>query len=95
MFVLVRHAESTANVGHLVDSEPSHLVALTARGREQALQLGRQIANWRLDLAVAKRFLRTRETLGLALRGREVPTLIEPDLDEIRAGDFDGGRPDR
>jgi broad specificity phosphatase PhoE len=48
----------------------------------------------RLDLAVATRFLRTQETLGLALRGREVPTLIEPDLDEIRAGDFDGGQID-
>jgi broad specificity phosphatase PhoE len=83
-----------ANVGHLVDSDPSHLVGLTARGRDQAVQLGRQIANLRLDLAVATRFLRTQETLGLALRGREVPTVIEPDLDEIRAGDFDGGQID-
>jgi broad specificity phosphatase PhoE len=94
LFVLVRHAESTANVGHLVSSDPSHLVELTARGRDQALHLGDQIANLRLDLAVATRFLRTQETLGLALRGREVPTLIEPDLDEIRAGDFDGGQID-
>jgi len=94
LFVLVRHAESTANVGHLVNSDPSHLVGLTARGRDQALHLGAQIANLRLDLAVATRFLRTQETLRLALRGREVPTLIEPDLDEIRAGDFDGGQID-
>jgi broad specificity phosphatase PhoE len=94
LFVLVRHAESTANVGHLVNSDPSHLVGLTARGRDQALHLGDQIANLRLDLAVATRFLRTQETLGLALRGREVPTLIQPDLDEIRAGDFDGGQID-
>ena len=94
LFVLVRHAESTANVGHLVNSDPSHPVGLTARGRDQAVQLGGQIANLRLDLAVATRFLRTQETLGLALRGREVPTLIQPDLDEIRAGDFDGGQID-
>ena len=92
--MLLRHAESTANVGHLVNSNPSHLVGLTARGRDQALHLGGQIANLRLDLAVATRFLRTQETLALALRGREVPTLIEPDLDEIRAGDFDGGQID-
>jgi broad specificity phosphatase PhoE len=90
----LRHAESTANVGHLVNSDPSHLVGLTARGRDQARHLGGQIANLRLDLAVATRFLRTQETLALALRGREVPTLIEPDLDEIRAGDFDGGQID-
>jgi broad specificity phosphatase PhoE len=94
LFVLVRHAESTANVAHLVNSDPSHQIELTARGRDQALELGGQLANLRLDLAVATRFLRTQETLGLALRGREVPTLIEPDLDEIRAGDFDGGQID-
>ena len=94
LFVLVRHAESTANVGHLVNSDPSHPVGLTARGRDQAVQLGGQIANLSLDLAVTTRFLRTQETLGLALRGREVPTLTEPDLDEIRAGDFDGGQID-
>jgi broad specificity phosphatase PhoE len=51
-------------------------------------------SNLRLDLAVATQFLRTQETLRLALRGREVPTLIEPDLNEIRAGDFDGGQID-
>jgi probable phosphoglycerate mutase len=94
LFVLVRHAESTANVAHLVNSDPSHLVGLTPRGRDQAVQLGGQLANLRLDLAVATRFVRTQETLRLALRGRKVPTLIEPDLDEIRAGDFDGGQID-
>jgi broad specificity phosphatase PhoE len=94
LFVLVRHAESTANVAHVVNSDASHLVGLTAKGRDQALRLGGQIANLRLDLAVATRFLRTQQTLRIALRGRDVPTLIEPDLDEIRAGDFDGGQID-
>lgn len=90
LFVLARHAESTANVAHLVNGDPSHLVGLTARGRDQALELGGRIANLRLDLAVATRFLRTQETLKVVLKGRDVPTLIEPDLDEIRVGDFDG-----
>lgn len=90
LFVLVRHAESTANVAHVVNSDPAHLAGLTARGIHQALDLGGQIANLTLDLAVVTRFLRTQETLQVALRGRAVPTLIEPDLDEIRAGDFDG-----
>jgi hypothetical protein len=47
-FVLVRHAESTANVAQLLDSEPSHLMSVTARGRDQAVQLGRQLILLRL-----------------------------------------------
>jgi broad specificity phosphatase PhoE len=39
--------------------------------------------------AVATRFVRTRQTVELALQGRDIP-LLEPDLDEIRAGGFDG-----
>src|SRR6266540_4027123 len=41
-------------------------------------------------LAVTTNFLRTQQTAELALQGRDVPILIEPDLDEIRAGAFDG-----
>jgi broad specificity phosphatase PhoE len=36
------------------------------------------------------RFVRTRETVDCALNGSDVPLLVEPDLDEIRAGVFDG-----
>ena len=59
-------------------------------GREQARQLGRQLANLNVDLAVVTRFVRTRETVDCALNGSDVPLLVEPDLDEIRAGVLDG-----
>src|SRR4029079_17677333 len=90
LFVFTRHAESTLNVAGRLGSDPSGPVGLTHRGREQARQLGRQLANLTIDLAVVTRFVRTRETLELALQGRDVPLLVEPDLDEIRAGDLDG-----
>lgn len=74
----------------MLNSNPSQPVALTARGRTQARALGAQLANLHVDLAVGTRLLRTRQTIDIALDGREVPTLIEPGFDEIRAGDLEG-----
>jgi broad specificity phosphatase PhoE len=90
LFVFARHAESAANAWHVMSSDPSRPVALTPRGRQQARDLGQQIANLGIDLAVHTRFLRTQQTAELALGGRDVPHLLEPDLDEVRAGILDG-----
>jgi broad specificity phosphatase PhoE len=73
-----------------VSSDRAHGAGLTPRGGTQARRLGAQIANLEIDLAVCTRFLRTRETVDLALRGRTVPLLIEPGFDEIKSGVFDG-----
>lgn len=89
-FILARHAESTANTAQVVNSDPSRPVPLTAHGREQARMLGEQLTNLEIDLAVGSRFLRTQETIDLALLDRSVPTLIEPGFDEVQAGDMDG-----
>ena len=92
LFVFARHAESAANAANMLNSDPSEPVALTARGRMQARALGAQLANLHIDRAVGTRLLRTQETIDIALTGRQVPTLIEPGFDEIRAGDLDGAR---
>jgi broad specificity phosphatase PhoE len=90
LFVFARHAESAANAANMLNSSPSRPVALTARGRTQARALGAQLANLHVDLAVGTRLLRTRQTIDIALDGRQVPTLIESGFDEIRAGDLEG-----
>jgi broad specificity phosphatase PhoE len=90
LFIFARHAESALNAAGVLSSDPSRPIGLTPRGREQARQLGQQLANLNIDLAVATRFLRTRETVELALQGRDVPLHVESDLDEIRAGVFEG-----
>ena len=90
LFVFARHAESAANAGHLLSSDPSRPVGLTTVGKGQARQLGAQLAHLEIGLAVASSFPRTRETAELSLQGRKIPLLIEPDLDEVRAGVFDG-----
>jgi broad specificity phosphatase PhoE len=92
VFVFARHAESAANAADVLSTSPSQPVELTARGRAQARALGAQLAGLHVDLAVGTRLLRTQQTIGIALDGRPVPTLIEPGFDEIRAGDLDGAR---
>jgi broad specificity phosphatase PhoE len=91
LFVFARHAESTANAERLYSSDPSRLVELTERGRAQARALGTQLANVDIDLAVGTRLLRTQQTIDIAMEGRQVPVLIEPDFDELHGGDLDGG----
>jgi broad specificity phosphatase PhoE len=89
LYVLARHAESTANVARVVSSDPARPVELTERGRAQARTLGAQLAGLEIDLAIATRFRRTQQTAEVALEGRGVPLLIEPGLDEIQAGECD------
>ena len=90
LYVIARHAESTLNIERRVNGDPSVDVPLTDDGREEARQLGIQVANLALDLCVHTRFGRTRETAAIALAGRNVPMTVEPLLDDIHVGDLDG-----
>ena len=90
LFVVARHAQSTLNVERRVNGDPAVPVGLTDLGREEARELGVQIANISFDRCVVTRFARTRETAQLALAGRDVPIEIEPLLDDIDVGDLDG-----
>lgn len=88
--ILARHAHATSNAGDVVNSVPPG-GGLSPLGREEALSLGRLLAAESIDLGVSSRLLRTQQTLGLALAGREIPFLIEPLLDEIGFGSFEDG----
>jgi broad specificity phosphatase PhoE len=90
LFILSRHGESTLNVEGRVNGDPTVAVPLTEAGREAAERLGAQVAEVEVDLGVHTRFGRTLETLAIALRGRSVPLIEEPLLDDIGVGDLDG-----
>jgi broad specificity phosphatase PhoE len=90
LFVVCRHAQSTLNHERRVNGDPSVPVPLTEQGREEARQLGIQVANIPFDACFHTRFRRTRETAEIALAGREVPFAAEPLLDDIDVGDLDG-----
>jgi broad specificity phosphatase PhoE len=90
LFLLARHGESTLNVAGRVNGDPSVPVPLTERGRAEASELGRQIANVRVDLCFVTRFTRTHETAEVALAGRQVPIEVEPLLDDVDIGELEG-----
>jgi len=88
--MLSRHGEALSNQAGVVSGMPPG-GGLTAAGVEQARLLGAAAAREPVDLGVATEFLRSRQTLDLALDGRDVPRIVLGKLNEIRFGDFDGG----
>src|ERR1022692_885518 len=90
LLVLTRHGRSTLNAEGRINGDPSVPAPLTADGRAQAAQLGRQLAGLPIDLCVHTRFPRTRETADVILAGREAPRLEEPLLDDIDVGELEG-----
>ena len=90
LFVFVRHAESVLNLERRVNGDPTRDVPLTDRGRAEAAELGHMVANTAFDVCVHTRFPRTARTAEIALAGRNVPFEVEPLLDDIDVGEFDG-----
>ena len=90
LYVLSRHAHTSLNEEGRINGDPSVPVALTELGLSQAEQLGHQVANVPLRLAVHTRFGRTLETARLALGDRDVPLAEEPLLDDVDVGDLEG-----
>lgn len=88
--MLTRHAHSTLNVANRVNGDPAVSVPLTEQGRAEAVQLGHQLAEIPLEVCVHTRFPRTKDTADEALRGRDVPRVEEPLLDDIDVGDLEG-----
>jgi probable phosphoglycerate mutase len=88
--ILSRHGEAGSNAAGTVSGEPPG-AELTALGRAQGRALGAALDGRPVDLGVATEFVRTRETLAIALEGRDVSRIVMPELNEIRFGAFDGG----
>jgi broad specificity phosphatase PhoE len=90
--LLARHGLAASNLDGGTASSAVPGAGLAEEGVEQARRLGVELADEQIDLGVATELLRTRETLELALAGRDVPVVVVPELNEIRFGRFDGGR---
>ena len=90
LLIIARHAESTLNDVQRINGDPTVRVDLTEQGREEARELGLQVANVPLDLCLHTRFSRTRDTAEIALAGRDVPFREEPLFDDIDVGELEG-----
>jgi broad specificity phosphatase PhoE len=90
LVVLSRHAHSQLNVERRINGDPAIPVSLTEEGKAEARMLGLELAHVPFDLCLHTRFGRTEQTAELALAGREVPTEVEPLLDDIDVGELEG-----
>jgi broad specificity phosphatase PhoE len=88
--ILARHGESEYSARGLLNGDASVEVGLTESGEEQARALGRALQAAALDLCVTTGLGRTRRTAELALAGRDVPFETWPELNDPRAGSFEG-----
>ena len=88
--ILSRHAHAVSNEGDVANAVPPGR-GLSDVGREQAHTLGAVLAPEAIDLGVSSRLQRAQDTLALSLAGRDTPCIVEPLLDEIGFGSFEGG----
>jgi broad specificity phosphatase PhoE len=89
--LLARHAFAASNRDGGTASCTPPGEGLTEEGVAQGRLLAQALVEERIDLGVSTELRRTRETLELALAGREVPRVVVPELNEIHFGRFDGG----
>jgi probable phosphoglycerate mutase len=90
IFLLARHGESLFNVAGVVNADPSLDRGLSETGRQEARELGAQIAGLDVELLVTSRFPRAQETGAIALEGRSTPHVVLRGLDDIDIGELEG-----
>jgi probable phosphoglycerate mutase len=88
--ILARHGESVFSERLLLNGDVVVAGPLTARGEEEARELGRALEDVQLDLCVTSEFERARQTADLALAGRGVPRLVLAELNDPRYGRYEG-----
>lgn len=86
--LLIRHAESTANVDRLLDTAVPG-APLSARGREQALALAESLADVPLEAVYVSDLVRSQETGAPLARDRGLEPIVRGGVREIQAGDYE------
>jgi broad specificity phosphatase PhoE len=88
--IIARHAHAASNVADTVSCRPPG-EGLSELGVTEAVALRESLVGETIDLGVATELRRTQDTLALALDGRQVPTVVLPQLNEIDFGSYEGG----
>ena len=88
--ILARHGHAASNVADTVSCLPPG-EGLSELGVAEGAALRTMLAEDEIGLGVASELRRTQETLARALDGREVQTVVVPQLNEINFGSYEGG----
>ena len=74
----------------MLNGDPTRPCPLTARGREQAAEVGRHLADVPLDVCITTEFERTQATADILLDDRLVTRVVDPLLNDPPLGDLEG-----
>ncbi|WP_312720934.1 histidine phosphatase family protein [Mobilicoccus sp.] len=86
--LLVRHGQTTSNVGHHLDTaEPG--ADLTDLGRAQAAAIPAALAEESIDLMVVSNLVRTQQTAAPLAASLGLSPWVRPGIREISAGDYE------
>ncbi len=88
-FILIRHAETTANAGTVILGGKEE-GTLSQRGERQAMALKRRFKRERILRAYCSPSNRARQTCGIMLEGRNCEIIYREELREIDMGDLVG-----
>ena len=88
--ILSRHGHAASNVADTVSCLPPG-EGLSELGIAEGAALRTMLTDDDIGLGIASELRRTQETLALAVEGREVPTVIVRQLNEINFGSYEGG----
>ena len=86
--LLARHGESLWNAERRFQGATD--IALSDRGRAQAEALARGLRGYRVRAAYVSPYRRAVETAELALRGTDVPLVVDEELRELSLGEWEG-----
>jgi broad specificity phosphatase PhoE len=90
LLLLARHGQSQFNVDGVVNGDPARDRGLSPLGIDEGRKLAQQIAAVAIEVCVVSEFPRAQQTAALALEGREVRTIVDPELNDIRIGELEG-----
>jgi broad specificity phosphatase PhoE len=88
--LMSRHGRSIFNIQGVINGDPALDPGLDPSAIPVCEAFAHQLAAVQIDLCVVSEFLRAQQTAELALGGREVPRIIDPDLNDVRIGELEG-----
>jgi alpha-ribazole phosphatase len=88
--ILARHGESVFSARGILNGDSTVRGGLTPEGVEQARLLGTLLRDVPLDLVVTSELERATATADGALRGRELPRVVLPELNDPLYGPYEG-----
>ena len=88
--IAMRHGESQHNVRLVVNGDPKKIFHLTLKGKKQAQELAKKLANKEIDAIIASQMLRTRETAAPLAKLKNIKVQVDKRLNDIHAAGLEG-----